>query len=173
MNRLIVVGQIAFSLVLLVSAGLFLRTLQNLRDVDAGFEREGVLQFSIENSGPTGGWDGFLELLFGRLETLPGVVSAAHYGRQGLFGSINTATLEVAGYVPSPGEVLNASVLRIGPGFFETMDISLLAGRDFQPADLQSEEQAQSVVISENMTRHLWASKIRSAEGSRSERTSS
>ena len=82
-----VIAQIGISLVLLIGTGLFVRTIQNLREVDLGFDRD-VVQFSIEvdSADRIDDWSGSVERLLGQLELTPNVESATHYNQRGLLG---------------------------------------------------------------------------------------
>jgi len=143
MGRILVVTQIAFSFLLLVAAGLFVRTLSNLHSIQLGFNREDVLLFTIKPQ--AAGYGGpALNLLYEdlqqRLSQAPGVRSA----------SLSSLPLPTGGgtlvAVTLPG-VLNpssstggssrsrAGVFNVGPAFFETMQIPLTAGREFSAHD--------------------------------------
>jgi len=146
LNKLLIGSQIALSLVLLVGAGLFVRTLQNLMNIDTGFDRENVVVFDLDRSVDLGR----LGQLFTRLEGLPGIQSATTWDT-GMLGQGVTMVgpVRVDGHVPRPGEDLWSFATSVGPRFFETVGISLLAGRDFRPEDAGREV----AVISETMAR--------------------
>ena len=139
LHKTLVVVQVALSLFLLVGAGLFVRSLQNLKNLDAGFDRENVMLFGLDTgSGYTPARRVNLQKqLLERLESLPGVRSASlsHVGL--LSGSRSTDDIVVEGYAQRPDEDLKCYQLWVGPKFFATMGIPLLQGRDFGPQEMQ------------------------------------
>ena len=138
-NRLILVGQVAFSLLLILGAGLFLRTFHNLRDLERGFGTEDTVQFAVRPRGDELNADPGERFVSG-LANLPGIDAATNYFFRGPLGnSIRMTPIQVEGYVPAPHESLMASVWRVGPRFFETLAVSLHRGRDFREADLARE----------------------------------
>lgn len=138
LRKALVVGQIAFALVLLVGAGLFVRTLAGLRARGPGFVTTNLLSFFVDagRSGSTPAQSkGLMRDLLARLRALPEVESAALSGAHLLTGwSWNTPlTVESpAGRVVTDGVVYCEPV---SPGYFETLGVPLLAGRDFDDRD--------------------------------------
>ncbi len=138
-NRLILVGQVAFSLLLILGAGLFLRTFHNLRDLERGFGTEDTVQFAVRPRGDEFTADPGERFASG-LANLPGIDAATNYFFRGpLVNRIRMTPIQVEGYVPAPHESLMASVWPVGPRFFETLAVSLHRGRDFREADLARE----------------------------------
>jgi len=129
---LLVAGQCALALVLLTTAGLFLRTLSELRGSDLGIDAENVIGISID---PRGGGFGpesqpsMRRRILERVGTLPGVQSAAFTGSLPLARNISTRTVSVSGY--TPGEDENMSVIHVwaSPQYFEALGIQILRGR--------------------------------------------
>jgi predicted permease len=124
----LVTTQVALSLLLLVGAGLFVRTLQNLHNVDPGFRSDGVLLVDLEGrrlQSP-------IELVDGVLR-LPGVMSAAIATHTPLNGATWTEPVAPGGQTPPARDT--AQFIGVGPRFFETMQTALLAGRDFTDHD--------------------------------------
>jgi predicted permease len=137
LNQALVVAQVALSLVLLVGAGLFVRTLAKLKATDAGFNRENVVVFDLDFTqrlDTTRRVTLYKELL-ARLETLPGAraASMSSFFLLGQCCSFQSVTAE--GYAARPGENLYCNEFRVSPRFFETTGTSLLSGRDFGPQD--------------------------------------
>jgi len=139
----LVVAQVAISLVLLVGAGLFVRTLANLENENIGFDRRNLLLFAID---PTQqGYKGvrlarFYEELQGRLKAIPGVRSVSLSMHPLLKGEISVWGLVLDDYVPPPrpgrnDNAIDVHVNKVGPDFFATMGIPLLLGRTIQPED--------------------------------------
>jgi predicted permease len=134
----LVVAQLALSIVLVVTASLFAASLRNLLQKYPGFQPENLLSFSVnpELSGYSGPKESaFLQELERRLTELPGAVAVGS-ARGGVFnGSDRGGNVTVEGYRARPDEDLECAVDAISPGFFPTLKIPLLAGRDFTPAD--------------------------------------
>jgi predicted permease len=135
----LVVGQIALAMIVLVGAGLLVRTLQNLRNVDPGFDISNVLDFGINPTliGYKGARVDALYLnLQDRLAAIPGVTSVSYSSGTLLSGGLMATAFHLAG-APAKSDV-NSDILPVGPNFFTTMKFSLLRGRDFSPADFVS-----------------------------------
>jgi predicted permease len=124
----LVTAQVALSLVLLVGAGLFVRTLQNLQSFDPGFTRHGVLLVDLDDKTTTMSND-----LLEEIRRVPGVVAASMSTHTPLSGSTWSEPAIPAGQ-PLP-ERDNAAFVGAGPGFFATMRIPVLAGREFTEQD--------------------------------------
>ncbi|MEI9971824.1 MAG: ABC transporter permease [Ignavibacteriota bacterium] len=132
----LVIVQVALSLLLLVGAGLFLRTLQNLLNVDPGFRREGVL--AIDLDGQREGYrDQRLTAFYGdlldRVRSVPGVAAASICSHTPLSGWTWTEAVAPKGQ-PVP-ERDNAVFMGAGPDYFTTLQTRILAGREFAPSD--------------------------------------
>ena len=121
-------AQVALSLVLLVGAGLFVRTVQNLQRFDPGFARDGVLLVDLGGKRPL--WS--VELLE-EIRRMPGVASASLSTHTPLSGSTWSEAVVPAGR-PLPNRD-NAVLIGAGPGFFATMRIPVLSGREFTGQD--------------------------------------
>jgi len=141
LNKSLVITQVALSLFLLIGAGLFVRTFQNLKTLDTGFTSDHLVQFGVQiGSGYT--TDRRVTLykeILARLESMPGVQSATLMGFGLLEGSSVSNRIAVPGRVPAPDEDPVCYVLPAGPRFSETMGITLLSGRDI---NLQDDYQA-------------------------------
>ena len=136
LSRILVVSQIAISLLLLVAAGLFVRTLSNLHSIDLGFNREHLLLFGVnaQQAGYTGDKLGrFYESLQTRFGTLPGVRSASQSNFALVSGSMWSTSLKIAGASPDKKESI--PYIMVGPGFLGTMQIPILLGRDIDARD--------------------------------------
>ncbi len=145
LSQTLVVAQIAFSLVLLVAAGLFGGTLSRLHAIETGFNREDVLLFTVRAT--SAGYEGpaltrVYEDLRGRLQPVPGVVSVSLSSRALPAGGGTMSRVTVVGAPPAPPPVAGerppdyAGLLSVGPAFFETMQIPLTAGREFDERDV-------------------------------------
>src|SRR5579862_5640404 len=135
----LVVAQISLSLVLLVCAGLFTRSLQKAQQSDAGFEASHLLLASYELS-PAGYTRAtsvaFDRQVLDRLSALPGVESLSLADFSPLSFSIHTDYLQIEGYVPQPHESMEISRAIVGPNYFRTLRTSVISGREFTEADM-------------------------------------
>ena len=130
--------QITLSMLLLASAGLFGRTLDNLRRLELGFEQDNLIGFSIDagRRRPNGRERNDIEhRLLSSLEALPGVRSATITGAGLLSGNGYSTEVRVDGHVLGPDEEPKTNVVLAGPRFFETMKVPLLRGREFSARD--------------------------------------
>jgi predicted permease len=129
----LVVAQVAVSLILLVGAGLFARSLIKLQQEDLGFNRENVLLVSVDTR--LAGYkpedlSAVYRQLYDRLSTLPNVQSATMASYSPMQGTGTNSTITVRGYTPAKNEDTSVSDIQIGPNFTETMGVPLLMGRD-------------------------------------------
>jgi predicted permease len=141
LSQSLVVTQIAISLLLVVAAGLFVRTLANLHSVNLGFNAENILIFSLD--GVQAGYKDeslkrFYEELEQRFQAIP-VVRAATSSDMPLVGGSSSSTSITVPGIPQPPEGQrgpNTSYARVGPTFFETMEIPIIAGRAIDKRDV-------------------------------------
>jgi len=159
LGKSLIVCQVALSLLLLVGAGLFVRTLQNLKGVDLGFNPERVLLFGLD---PTlsGYRDVRLSDLYAqvlnRLESIPGVLSASMSAQTLISDFDSSDKISIDGTTPQPGQRMNVAINHVGPRFFETMDIPLLLGRGLGMQDAASVPKV--AVINETAARRYFGS---------------
>lgn len=166
----LVIAQVAFSVVLLVGAGLFLRTLENLRGVSPGFPAERLIGFELNPwlSGYTVEQSkNFYQRLTENLRSIPGVQSVGLAAVRIMDGSSWDSGLTVEGYSPSrPDAHPQAYMNKISPDYFATLGVSFVAGRDFTPQDgiplkpspgQDEEEAATAVIINETFARRYFA----------------
>ncbi len=153
----LVVAQVALSLLLLIGAGLFSRSLVNLRSLDPGFESGRIVAFSVDPS--LGGHS--LEQRVGILDTIrqeiaaePGVASASLAEVALMTNSNSSSTVRVEGYEPKEDENVNPNFNGVGPGFFATMGIPLVAGRDLSDADVATAPKV--AVVNEVFARYFF-----------------
>jgi predicted permease len=154
LGRALVVTEVALAFVLVIGAGLLVRTLANLRAVDLGFESHHVLLVTT-SPGQTGRAGPALipysRLILDRLSTLPGIrsVSASNGGLLDGIGGSSTGTLTILGRPPRAGESWSRRLVM--PGYFATLGLPLVAGRDFTPADTADRPRVE--VINETFAR--------------------
>ncbi|HEU0105138.1 MAG TPA: ABC transporter permease, partial [Vicinamibacteria bacterium] len=137
----LVIAQVALSLLLLIGAGLFTRSLGNLRSLNPGFEPERLLAFSVDPA--LNGYDPARRLaLFKRLQddfaAEPGVKAVSLAEEPLMTDSNSSSTIKVEGYEAREEEDMNPNFNSVAPGFFTTLGIPLLSGRDFTDGDLQA-----------------------------------
>jgi predicted permease len=138
LRKTLVVAQVALSFLLLIGAGLFLRSLENLLAVDQGFRTSRVISFSfdLERSGYKPPRDrAFAQTLFDTLSTSPRVSSVAYAFFGLLEGGGWGMGFTVEGYQPAAGEGAGAMCNGVSPGFFKAMGVPIVAGREFDVRD--------------------------------------
>ena len=155
--RALVVAQIALSLVLLVVAGLFTRTLTNEQHADAGFDPSGVLIASYDLA-PTGDspieGTAFDRQLLARLRDASGVTSAALADCSPLNFTVHSDDVTPDGYIPQPHESLEIDRAVVSPDFFRTLRTPVVSGREFTDSD---DATAQPVaIVNEAFCRRFW-----------------
>ena len=134
----LVIAQVALSLLLLIGAGLFTRSLMNLKSLDPGFKVDSVVAFAVDPA-LNGYGDARKNDLFKQIQdeiaVEPGVraVSMAELGL--LAGNDSSSTVDVEGYTPKEEENMNPNFNSVGPTFFQTLGIPLVAGREFTDQD--------------------------------------
>ena len=137
-GKILVVTQVSISLVLLVAAGLFVRSLERLSEVNLGYKTERLLLFRVRPI-PAGYKDAAIPRLFQELldkfKAIPGV-SGATLSADGLFSHSESADpISVEGYSPKPGELLHSRMDQVGPDYFSVMGMSILSGREITAQD--------------------------------------
>ena len=136
----LVVGQVSLSIVSLIAAGLFLRSLQKAQAVDAGFSDPAHLLLVDTDLSLAGFSDSagtvLLRRLVERAGSLPGVSHASVATMVPLgFGGSSSSGISVQGYEPAPDENMSVEVSRVGADYFQTMGIDLVAGRGITAED--------------------------------------
>jgi predicted permease len=148
LRGLLVTSEVALAVIALVGAGLFLKSFQTARGIDPGFKPEGVAlaRFDFSSAGyDARQTDSYCRRLREQLERQPGVTAVSYDDSPPLgFSGGNWETLEVDGYVPGPNENMKIYRDLVSPGYFETMKIPLLEGRDF---DLRDDATSLKVMI--------------------------
>jgi predicted permease len=154
-NALVVV-QVGLSLVLLIGAGLFLRSLHNLKSVDPGFDPEHMIVLaispSIEGYSPAASQE-FFATLVERARKLPGVVAASPGLISPLSGDFSITGIVVPGYQPSQNEPPTIAANWVGPDYFKTIRTPLVAGRMFTDQDGGARKVA---IVNQKAAAHFW-----------------
>lgn len=149
LGRVLLISQIALSLLMLVAAGLFVRTLVNLQSVELGFNRDNLLLFELDAS-KAGHKDPGISAFYGellqRLSQVPGVVEAS-LSHESLIDAGSSLDIHPLGRPPDEA----TRYLTVGPEFFKTMQIPILAGRGIDQHD--QADSTKVAVISELFAR--------------------
>jgi predicted permease len=153
----LVVAQISLSLLLLICAGLFIRSFMSAQQINPGFNPHNVLIATYDLF--TGGYSEargveFDRQLVAKLEAQPGIQSVALSSRVPLgFGGGSTA-VNPEGYVSQANESMETQVAIVTPNYFQTLQIPLVKGRDFTPQDTKSSQRV--VIVSETFVNRYW-----------------
>ena len=166
-TKTLVVSQVALSLLLVVGAGLFGRSLRNLMHVDSGFDRQHLLTVRIDTKSAGYGKAELRDIyqrLVERVEAVPGVrsVAIAMCGLSDQCYSFEDG-LQITGYEAHPGEQMLVQGNVVGPKYFSTVGMQLVEGRDF--SELDTEKTPIVAIVNEAMVRRYFAG--RSAIGQR------
>jgi len=157
LRQSLVVAQVFLSLVLLIGAGLFIRSLASLRDLDPGFRTSHLIAFSVDPllSGYTVERSRlFYRRLSEQLGSTAGVESASLALVRVLDGDQWDNSIAVEGYEAKPGEDMNPWFNAVSPGYFSTIGIPLLAGRDFAWSDAL--DRPKVGIVNEKFARHYF-----------------
>ena len=157
----LVLVQVSLCFILLAGAGLLLQSLERVRSDSPGFSTQGTLVTAVNLS--ASGYDvqrakSFQDDLIDRVQGLPGVESAALARVTPLgYGTFSSAPIAVDGYQPPTDERLSVDYNQVGPGYFATIGIPLVSGREFTRAD--NETAAPVAIVNETMAARYWAGK--------------
>jgi len=157
LRRGLVVAQVALSLLLLVGAGLFARSLHNLRQLEPGFEADRLLVFSVDP--PLAGYDhdrvrAFAQRIQEQLLAVPGVAAAAPALTPIMADAVWRSTIKVEGYQSKEGEDMSPQVNAVAPTYFATLGIPHLTGRDFDARDVEGAPRV--AVVNETLAKYFF-----------------
>ena len=157
----LVVSEVGLALVLLVGAGLFLRSLQRMQEVNPGFEPLGLMSAQVSLSPAAykdqGRQIAFFQQVTDRLARAPGIQNAAAVDGLPFSDSGDASSFEIEGRPVTPGDPgPHSNIERVTPGYFSTMHIPFLTGRDFSRLDRQGSPVV--VIIDANLARQYWPS---------------
>ena len=143
----LVIAQVALTIVVLVGAGLIVRTLQNLRNIDPGFDISNILNVGVDPR--LAGYKGAqVDIAIGdlqkRLSAIPSVTSVSYSSDALLSDNLSNTTLQVVGSSDKAG--VESDIMQVGLDFFATMKMPLHDGRDFSPADFAAVSTHKEVV---------------------------
>ncbi len=154
----LVTAQVALSFLLLFGAGLFVRSLQNLKAAETGFkDMESMVTFQL--SPALNGYDDpkaslFYQSLLENIRAVPGIQSAATAGVSLLSGDEWDSSVSVEGHQAKDGEDMQAFMNSLSPNYFATMGIPILEGRDFDRRDIK--EDSKVVIVNQKFARHYF-----------------
>jgi predicted permease len=153
----LVTAQVALSFLLLFGAGLFVRSLQNLQQTDTGVALDNLVTFQL--SPALNGYDGpravqFYQSLLERIGSAPGVTSVGMAAVPILSGSEWDSSMSVEGHRAADGEDMQAFMNALSPGYFKTMKIPFLEGRDFTRLDFKPE--ANVAIVNRRFAQHFF-----------------
>lgn len=148
LRKALVTAQVTLSLLLLIGAGLFIRSLRNLRDLGPGFNTENLVSFEVAPS-LTGYSPERMKIYYRQLaadlSSIPGVRSVGLASERILENDESDSWLTIEGYHPKPTETPDAFTNFIGPGYFQTLGAPILAGRDFRDSDTESQKHFNNI----------------------------
>jgi predicted permease len=159
LRRILVVSQLALAVVLLIGAGLLVRTVAHLQQVPPGFNPDNVVTLELTMTGQKYAngqavLNAYKEL-WERLSRVPGVTDVGGVSSLPLSGYFSWGPITVEGRVPPPGEnFINADQRIVGGRYFDTMNIPLKSGRVFSDDDISTAPRV--VIVDEFMARELW-----------------
>ena len=137
-RKALVAAQVTLSLLLLIGAGLFIRSLRNLKDLDPGFRTANLLSFAVDPTlngyKPERSLD-FYRQLQEQLDAIPGVESASFAVMPVLAGDEWDSSMAVEGYTTKPGEWVDPHMNFVSPDYFKTLNVPVLTGREFRMTD--------------------------------------
>jgi predicted permease len=157
MRKGLVTAQVALSFLLLFGAGLFVRSLQNLKTTETGVALENLVTFQLAPS--LSGYDGirataFYRQVLDRIGSAAGVKSVALATVPILAGNEWDSSMSVEGHQAQDGEDMQAFMNSLSPGYFATMNIPLLEGRDFRPDE--AKEQPSVAIVNRRFAEHFF-----------------
>ncbi len=156
-RRVLTVAQIGLSLLLLMGAGLFVRTLHNLKALDVGFATDKLVTFGVDPR--LAGYQrdqtaGLYQRILEELAGLPGVRSAAATSDPELADTNSSSNITIAGYRATDNEDMNVEHEKVSSGYFSTLQMPLLAGRGFSDQDRIGTHQV--AVVNESLARRYF-----------------
>jgi predicted permease len=167
LRKVLVAAQVMLSLLLLIGAGLFLRTLGNLRNLGPGFSPERLIGFNIDPS--LNGYSSarakiFYQRLTDDLASVPGIQSVGLAAMRILEDDEWDSSMTVEGYTPKPGQTPEPFMNAVSPNYFRTLGVPILTGRDFTVKDASevktgpepNDWSPTTVIINESFAKHYF-----------------
>jgi len=158
LRGLLVVSECTISLLLLIAAGLLIRSFVRLQQVPPGFATDGILTMEVAATGPKYRQDkpvaNFYQEIQRRIAALPGVQAQGVVSVLPLTGSVGWGGISVEGYQPAPGQELQVDIRTASTDYFRTMEIPLIQGRYF--SDRDDADRPQVVIIDKKFADRFW-----------------
>ena len=158
LRGLLVVSELTISLMLLIGAGLLIRSFVRLQNVPPGFTTDHVLTMEVAATGPKYRDKkpevSFYKEVESRVAHLPGVVAEGTVSGLPLSGEVGWGGIDVEGYTPAPGQELQVDLRVASTDYFRTMEIPLRKGRFFNEDD--TADKPQTVIIDEKFAQRFW-----------------
>ncbi len=158
LSKALLIAQVAICVVVLIGAGLFLRTVDNLKRVDVGFNTQNLVIFSVRpllNGYDINRRDSLYDQLHQELRSVPGVLSVSHSSGPLLGGGQSTSTMHIQGKPASFTRGLRLWVLNVSPEFFETLQIPMVRGRNLELRDAMPKA-PQVVIVNQAVVRQYF-----------------
>lgn len=157
LRKLLVIVEVSLTFILLVGAGLMIRSFARVQQEDIGFNPKNVLTMQVnlplEQYKDRQQWNDFFGQFIERVKTIPGVESAAVTWQLPLKGAEGSVSFEIEGRPEDSSKRNWVGMRRVSPGYFQTMGITILQGRDLTRQDVQN---VQAVVINHAMAQRYW-----------------
>lgn len=158
LRGLLVVSELALSLMLLIGAGLLIRSFVRLQSVPPGFTTDHVLTMRVSATGPKYrmgyATTQFYNEIGDRISHLPGVVAQGAVSTLPLTGAVGWGNINVEGFTPAPGQELQVDLRIASTDYFRTMEIPLRAGRFFSNQDRSDTQQV--AIVDDRFARRFW-----------------
>ena len=158
LRGLLIVSELTLSLMLLIGAGLLIRSFVRLQAVPPGFTTDRILSMQVAATGPKYRDPKAVVNLFRdideRVSRLPGVIAEGEADVLPLTGSVGWGGIQVEGYNPPPGQELQVDIRTASSGYFQTMQVPLIKGRFFSEQDTPDSQQV--VIIDGNFAQRFW-----------------
>ncbi len=159
LRGLLVVAELALSLMLLIGAGLLIRSIVRLGAVPPGFNPDRVLTMQVVVNGPRyrqpGATRQFYKEVEDRVSRLPAVQSVGYASPLPLSGSVGWGHINIEGYVEAPGQELQVDLRGASENYFRTLEVPLRQGRFFAPQDLAQDAQ-QVAIVEQKFAERFW-----------------
>jgi predicted permease len=158
LRGLLVISELAFSLMLLIGAGLLIRSFVRLQDVPPGFNTDHVISMQVSATAPKyrqqKATAQFFQEIANRITHLPGVKYEGVVSGLPLTGSVGWGGINVEGYTPLPGQELQVDIRVASTDYFRAMEIPLVKGRFF--SDFDTTDSQQVAIIDESFAQRFW-----------------
>lgn len=158
LRNALVISEVALALVLLICAGLLIKSVMRLRDVDPGFKPDHLVTMSVwlpsAKYPKAPDWNSFFDRMLERVEAIPGVKTAGLTSVLPVSANFDRRTIEAEGQPKAPSEYPDADNYMVSPNYLNAMSISVARGRSLTAQD--NEKAPLAVLVSETMAGKLW-----------------